>query len=373
MAFVDDKRGSTSSEDTILSSVFDADATWTSVDAPISPLSDYPDDLSECSEARREQHAIRTSQSIEISDAHFPEHAPHTPIGSSKLKAIPEVQPETPEHAIHPGLTHGLLTPPTTLTRSKREANQASIPSPTPTRARLGQDVDTHPSSKRTTRRNASQNALPSTPRRSGRTRRLPPQHSSPPKAPKKTQTGKVVPRPASLVVQLRLRSQDLAHLKGNQPMASSSFPSQKFLSKRKHDATAADESPDRAWAPEEPMSQRRRLEIAPTSFTQPTSFPPRTNGKCVSIDLPPIPGPHHTQITIDQLSRHSTQGASFTNTGTFQRLFDLQTPAFPHHALLQRQPQLTPYFPSSKPLNTRPSSKQLDTRTERHSNSNRL
>jgi hypothetical protein len=148
--------------------------------------------------------------------------------------------------------------------------------------------------------------------------------------------------KPASLVVQLSLKSADLACLTLNQPLAFSSFPGHKGLNKRKHDATVVYDSPDAAHEPNALASQRPRLEMAPATFALPNASTPYSRRLFVPIDSTPNTGPQNARAIVNPLSHD--KGLAHSNA---QGLHGLRPS--PDLLLSKLQPQLLPYFPPGK------------------------
>lgn len=174
MARTKGKRSSTGSKGTALSSVFSPDPA--AFDASGSPLSDYPDDLSDCSEAQGEKQA--TLSRILESPSKPPQPQNRTP-RRSKLKAgqglFPTPSPKRTKLSKHETTSPLTLTqvPPEpsgrTLRASQRKASETGFPSPSPKRVKLSKDEATSQAKPRPTRGTKPEDVAQSTPARGGR------------------------------------------------------------------------------------------------------------------------------------------------------------------------------------------------------------
>jgi hypothetical protein len=266
MASVDGKRASTGLSDPTMYDFSYEDSALTEKDAPGSPLSDHPENLSTCSEALAEQHDAQETENDPLSA-----ESPRGPalqtitVGDTFGKPLTAL-PETPRPKDGSTLEHGLATPPETV-KGQQRANQ-DTPSPTPTQSKLSQNGNARTSSESTNCHSTTQSSLSSTLRRSGRARRPPPQFNSLPKPPRKVPASKKkkkttaditpadtqLPSPTPLVLWLPTKTEELARIAEKQPH----LPGQAALKKRKPEGTKEFE---------EPVLQRPRIE-------QPSSLP---------------------------------------------------------------------------------------------------
>jgi hypothetical protein len=227
--------------------------------APASPLSDYPDNLSDCSEARAKQHTVQGIKSIQ--DGHFlGEECTASPIQDDALAKTPETSNNTVERA--------LPTPPRSLARipkaSQPLANEGSISPSMLVQARSSQDGTISAHSRRTIYEHTTQSVLAPT-RRSIRIKRPPTKYIPPLPTQKKAQK-------CSLTVQLRLKSEHLARL--SKIMDVSQYPRKKGAAKRKLDHPTAPRDLEHMSTPEEPLSQRPRLEIPSELLSSSMTWP---------------------------------------------------------------------------------------------------
>ncbi|KAF1960881.1 hypothetical protein CC80DRAFT_489116 [Byssothecium circinans] len=324
------------------------------LEAPISPLSDVPDDLSVCSEAmvatRLAQTGSRLSDELET---HPMVDAPVTPTAKCGQN-VPEVLEAADT----------LETPPSTSDEEQGPCTQTNTPTPQPCYTSVAERLRSHKRSKQSalpiqplTKRSPAvraQNTTTSALRRSQRARKAPVKFSPPPSLPTARRASN--PEQRSLLVTLSLNPRDLATLSSDASPAQLLTP--QTLSKRKTDTLDADSDIKSRSA------RRRRLENQSSPFEHGPQSLPNLFTQSTQASQPQIEDEQFAQLqsqlgppSSSQLLEPQPSFFSVTQPELYPApSVELAQPTLPTHP-----PWTAPSPPESTGSNTSPSCSQFD------------